>query len=95
MTNAGRVAGDEIAQLYIRDDVSTVTRPVKELKGFSRVHLEPGQTRTVQFAVTPDRLSFLNEEMRRVVEPGTFTIMVGGSSAADKQLTAKLEVVAR
>jgi beta-glucosidase len=95
VTNAGRAAGDEIAQLYIRDDVSSVTRPVRELKGFSRVHLEPGQTRTVEFAVTPDKLSFLNEDMKRVVEPGTFTIMAGGSSAPDKLLTAKLEVVAR
>ncbi|PYT02181.1 MAG: beta-glucosidase, partial [Acidobacteria bacterium] len=94
VTNAGARAGDEIVELYIRDDVSTVTRPVKELKGFERVHLEPGQTRSVQFNVTPDKLSFLDEDMNRVVEPGTFTIMVGPSSASDKLLTAKLEVVA-
>ena len=94
MTNAGARAGDEIVELYIRDDVSTVTRPVKELKGFERIHLEPGQTRTVEFKVTPDKLSFLDEDMNRVVEPGTFTIMVGPSSASDKLLTAKLEVVA-
>jgi beta-glucosidase len=94
VTNAGKMAGDEIAQLYIRDDVSSVTRPVKELKGFRRVHLEAGQTKTVQFSITSEQLSFLDENMNRVVEPGTFTIMVGGSSATGKLLTAKLEVVA-
>ncbi|PYS82891.1 MAG: beta-glucosidase [Acidobacteria bacterium] len=95
VTNAGRMAGDEVAQLYIRDEVSSVTRPVKELKDFRRIHLEPGQTATVQFIITPDKLSFLDEYMNRVVEPGTFTIMVGPNSSTDKLLTAKLEVVAR
>jgi beta-glucosidase len=65
------------------------------LKDFRRVHLEPGQTVTVQFTVTPDKLSFLDVDMHRVVEPGTFTIMVGPSSATEKELTAKLEVVPR
>ncbi|HXG92041.1 MAG TPA: glycoside hydrolase family 3 N-terminal domain-containing protein [Blastocatellia bacterium] len=95
VTNAGRRAGDEIVELYIRDDVSSVTRPVKELKDFRRIHLEPGETRAVEFVITPDKLSFLNEEMRRVVEPGTFTIMVGPSSSADKLLTAKLEILGK
>jgi beta-glucosidase len=95
VTNAGQMAGDEIVQLYIRDEVSSVTRPIKELKGFERVHLEPGQTKTVQFLVTPDKLSFLDEDMRRVVEPGLFDIMLGPSSSADKLLTVKLEIVAR
>ncbi len=93
VTNTGRMAGDEIVQLYIRDDVSSVTRPVKELKDFRRVHLEPGQTQAVQFVIAPDKLSFLNEEMHRVVEPGSFTIMVGPSSSTDRLLTAKLEIV--
>jgi beta-glucosidase len=66
--------------MYIRDDVSSVTRPVKELKDFARVSIEPGATRTVTFTVTPQKLSFYNREMKRVVEPGTFTIMVGGNS---------------
>ncbi|HEY6121429.1 MAG TPA: fibronectin type III-like domain-contianing protein, partial [Pyrinomonadaceae bacterium] len=69
--------------------------PVKELKGFSRIHLEAGQTRTVQFAVTPDRLSFLNEDMKCVVEPGIFRIMVGPSSQSEQLLTADLEIVER
>ena len=95
ITNTGRMAGDEIVQLYIRDQVSSVTRPIKELKDFRRIHLEPGQTRTVQFVITPDKLSFLNQDMRRVVEPGLFDIMVGPSSSSDKLLTAKLEIIAK
>lgn len=93
--NTGRMAGDEIVQLYIRDEVSSVTRPIKELKDFRRVHLDPGQTKTVQFVITPDKLSFLNADMRRVVEPGLFSIMVGPSSSSDKQLTVKLEIIGR
>jgi beta-glucosidase len=78
--NTGSRAGDEVVQLYIRDDVSSVTRPVEELKGFQRVTLAPGETRTVSFEVTPRSLQFWNTDMHRVVEPGTFTIMVGSSS---------------
>jgi len=80
ITNTGNRRGDEVAQMYIRDDVSSVTRPVKELKDFARVSIEPGQTRTVTFTVTPAKLQFYNREMKRVVEPGTFQIMVGGNS---------------
>jgi beta-glucosidase len=91
VANTGKVRGDEVAQMYIRDDVSSVTRPVKELKDFARVSIEPGQTKTVTFTVTPAKLQFYNREMKRVVEPGTFTIMVGGNSV---DLTkATLEVV--
>jgi beta-glucosidase len=80
VTNTGRVPGDEVAQLYIRQNVSSVTRPVKELRGFHRISLDPGETKTVTFALGPSELAFWNREMRRVVEPGTFTIMVGGNS---------------
>jgi len=93
VTNTGKMAGDEIVQMYIRDEVSSVTRPVKELKGFTRIHLKPGETKTVQMPVTPDKLSFLNEDMKRVVEPGTFSIMVGPSSRSEQLLTVKLEIV--
>jgi len=78
--NAGALRGDEVVQLYIRDEVSSVTRPVKELRGFRRLSLEPGETKTVEFILGPDELSFLNRDMHRVVEPGTFKIMVGGNS---------------
>jgi beta-glucosidase-like glycosyl hydrolase len=93
VTNAGSVRGDEIVQLYIRDEVSSVTRPVKELRGFRRISLNPGETKTVEFTLGPDELSFLNRDMHRVVEPGTFTLMVGGNSV--DVTTAKLEVVQR
>ncbi len=67
-------------QMYIRDEVSSVTRPIKELKSFERVSLAPGATKKVIFIITPEKLQFYNREMRRVVEPGTFQIMVGGNS---------------
>ncbi len=93
VTNSGAVRGDEVVQLYIRDDVSSVTRPVKELRGFRRITLNPGETKTVEFTLGPDELSFLNRDMHRVVESGTFTIMVGGNSI---DLTnTKLNVVER
>ena len=92
VTNTGRRAGDEVVQMYLRDDVSSITRPVKELRGFRRIHLKAGEKRTVEFKLTHEELAFANLEMRRVVEPGTFTIMVGPNSVDLK--TAKLEAVA-
>jgi beta-glucosidase len=80
VTNVGNRAGDEVVQLYIRDRVSSVTRPVKELKGFQRVTLEPGQSTSATFPITPDRLAFWNIDMERVVEPGEFELMVGPDS---------------
>ncbi|HKX32205.1 MAG TPA: glycoside hydrolase family 3 C-terminal domain-containing protein, partial [Blastocatellia bacterium] len=90
VTNTGQRAGDEIVQLYIRDLFSSVTRPVLELKDFKRITLAPGESKTVTFLITPDKLSFLDLNMSRVVEPGTFEIMVGPSSA--KHQKVKLEV---
>jgi beta-glucosidase len=81
VTNTGKLRGDEVVQLYIRDVVSSVTRPIKELRGFRRITLEPGQTQTVEFKLGFDELSFLNREMKRVVEPGKFQLMAGGNSA--------------
>jgi len=80
VSNAGKVSGDEVVQLYIRDEVSSVTRPIKELRGFRRITLEPGETKTVEFTLGFDQLSFLDVDMHRVVEPGTFKVMVGGNS---------------
>jgi beta-glucosidase len=80
ITNTSAVRGDEVAQLYIRDEVSSVTRPVKELRGFRRLSIDPGKTEKVEFTLGPEELSFLNRDMHRVVEPGTFKIMVGGNS---------------
>lgn len=93
VTNTGSRAGDEIVQLYIRDLVSSITRPVKELKDFKRISLKPGESQTVEFVITPDKLSFLDLHMNEVVEPGWFDVMVGTSSV--KYETVKLEVVAK
>jgi beta-glucosidase len=78
--NTGARSGDEVVQLYIRDEVSSVTRPVEELKGFQRVNLKPGETKIVSFEITPRSLQFWNTDMRRVVEPGMFTVMTGPDS---------------
>ncbi len=80
ITNTGKKAGDEIVQLYIHDKISSVTRPIKELKDFVRISLEPGETKTVTFQIAPDKLEFYNVDMKRIVEPGDFEIMVGRSS---------------
>ena len=86
VTNTGKRAGCEVVQLYIRDLVSSVTRPIKELKGFRKVPLEPGESTTVTFNITPAELSFFDVNMKYVVEPGDFEIMVGNSSR-DADLT--------
>ena len=91
--NTGARAGAEVVQLYIRDLVSSVTRPVKELRGFARVALEPGEIRTVALPVLPEHLAFTAVDMVRRVEPGEFTVMVGNSSRDDDLTTAVLRVV--
>ncbi len=78
--NTGQVTGDEVVQLYIRDDISSVIRPVKELKGFKRITLKAGEKKRVTFEIGRDELQFYNEDMKRVVEPGKFIIMAGGNS---------------
>ncbi|MCB0558975.1 MAG: glycoside hydrolase family 3 C-terminal domain-containing protein [Phaeodactylibacter sp.] len=89
--NTGQVAGDEVVQLYIRDELASVSRPVKELKGFQRISLEPGGQRSITFELGPEELSMLNKEMQRVVEPGKFRVMIGASSK-DIRLRGILEV---
>lgn len=80
VTNTGARAGDEVVQLYLRDDVASITRPVRMLRGFRRIHLDPGESRTVEFELGQEDLSFPGPDMQPVVEPGTFTVFVGGSS---------------
>jgi beta-glucosidase len=82
VTNTGDVAGVEVAQLYLRDDVARVARPVRLLAGFERVALAPGEACRVTFEVDPRRLAYYDEAMRLVIEPGTVTVMVGGSAGA-------------
>jgi beta-glucosidase len=93
VTNAGERAGDEVVQLYVHERVASVTRPIRELRGFERVTLAPGETRTVRFRLEAAALAFYDREKKRVVEPGTIDVMVGGSSADVK--TTTLGVMAR
>ena len=93
VANTGTRPGTEVVQLYVRDDVGSVTRPVRELKGFQRVTLETGATRTVEFRLPVRELGVWVSAMNYVVEPGTFRVLVGANSTAD--LAAGFEVVAR
>ncbi len=83
--NNGSMWGDEIVQLYVHPKVASVTQPVKALKDFARISLNAGETKTVSFTIDKEKLAFYNKEMKRVVEPGVFELMVGGSSM-DKDL---------
>jgi beta-glucosidase len=93
VTNAGSREGDEVAQLYIHQRVASITRPVEQLRGFKRVTLKPGEKTTVEFEVGPDDLSLLDVNMNRVVELGTFDLMVGANSAQTSSVP--LQVVAK
>ncbi|MFZ0390938.1 MAG: beta-glucosidase BglX, partial [Calditrichia bacterium] len=85
VTNTGSRSGNEVVQLYIHDEVASITRPVKELRGFHRIRLQPKESRRVSFAITANDLSFLNLNMEKVVEPGFFTVFVGGNSQETMQ----------
>ena len=91
--NTGNRAGDEVVQVYIRDVVSSVTRPVKELKEFKKVSLKPGESQTIAFAISPEQLSFTNIDKEFVVEAGDFEIMVGNSSRDQDLSRVMLHVV--
>lgn len=78
--NSGKLAGDEVVQLYICDEYGCVPRPVKELKGFTRLPLQPGETRRETFHLPVNQLAFYDEDMNLVVEPGTIKVMLGSSS---------------
>ena len=92
VTNTGKREGSEVVQMYIRDVVSSVTRPVKELKGFQKVTLKPSETKTVTFDIKPESLAFYDVNMKYVVEPGDFTVMVGTSSRDQDLTKAALKV---
>lgn len=91
VTNTGSRTGAEVVQLYINDVLSSVTRPVKELKGFEKVILNPGEKKSVRFKLTPDQLSFLDQNLNSIVEPGSFSVMVG-SSSKDIRIKGEFEV---
>lgn len=92
VTNTGNRAGDEVVQMYVRDDFASVGRYNKMLKGFERISLQPGETKTVTFKLGFDELNILNQQMKKVVEPGTFTISVGASSQESDLQKATLRV---
>ena len=81
ITNTGAVAGEEVVQLYLRDPVASLVRPVQELRDFAKIALQPGETRTLRFVIGRDKLSFFNAALQWVAEPGEFEIMIGASSA--------------
>ena len=85
--NTGNCAADEVVQLYIRDVVGTISRPVKELKGFKRIHLNAGESQTISFTITPDLLRFYDYQLDYVIEPGDFDIMIGPNSRDVKKKT--------
>ena len=78
---------DEIVQLYIHDQVAGISRPVKELKGFQRVHLSAGESREITFDITPDLLKYYNYNLDNVLEPGTFDLMIGPNSSSLKSVS--------
>jgi beta-xylosidase len=92
VTNTGARPGDEVIQLYVRDEEASVARPVLELRGFQRLHLAAGECRTVTFQLSTEQLAYVDAQYRRVVEPGTIRVLVGRSSV-DLALTAELALV--
>jgi beta-glucosidase len=80
LKNTGKYDGEEVVQLYLRDEVGSVTRPVKELKGFEKIFLKAGETRTVNFVIDKEKLSFYDQKMNWTTEPGNFDVMIGNSS---------------
>jgi beta-glucosidase len=93
VTNTGKREGHEVVQLYVRDVFSSATRPVKELRGFEKILLRPGETKTVSLEITPEKLAFYDIDMNYSVEPGEFVIMVGSSSRDEDLLKEHLTVV--
>ena len=89
--NIDRRKGTEVLQMYIRDNYSSVARPVKELKSFKKIWLDPGQSQTVSIEINPELLPFYDKDIKWILEPGDFTIIVGGSS--DKTENIKLTVL--
>jgi beta-glucosidase len=92
VSNTGARAGDEVVQLYLRDKVASVVRPVKELKDFQRVHLAPGERKTLSFQVDREKLSFFNDQLQWGAEPGDFDLMVGAASD-DIRLVGEFELL--
>ncbi len=91
LTNSGNYDGEEVVQLYIRDMVGSVVRPVKELKGFQKVKLKKGESKQIRFSLTANDLRFYNDQLQHIYEPGAFTLYIGGSSADVKEVKFELK----
>ena len=91
LKNVGKQSGDEVVQLYVRDEIASVVQPIKQLRNFNRVHLAPNEEKSISFLLTADDLSIINHNFEKEVESGLFTIMIGGSSK-DIKLTTQIEV---
>ena len=81
LTNEGKYAGEEVVQLYITDPVASVTRAVKDLKGFQKIMLQPGESKEISFVITTDQLSFYNSDLKKIWEPGKFIVHIGTNSS--------------
>ena len=92
VTNSGKYAGEEVVQLYLRDKVGSVVRPIKELKDFMKIHLEVGETKIIKFTIDKSKLSFYNDKLDYISEPGEFELMIGASSE-DIRLRSNFELV--
>ncbi|HMT97624.1 MAG TPA: glycoside hydrolase family 3 C-terminal domain-containing protein, partial [Ferruginibacter sp.] len=90
VTNTGMLEGKEVVQLYIRDLVGSITRPVKELKGFQKINLKPGESKEVSFTITDEMLKFYNSDLKFVSEPGAFKVFIGGNSRDVKEASFQL-----
>lgn len=91
LTNTGKYAGEEVVQLYLRDEVASIVRPVKELKDFTKLLLQPGESKTVRFVINKEKLSFYNQQLKWITEPGSFNLMIG-SASNDIRLKSKFEL---
>ena len=92
LTNSGKFAGDEVVQLYLRDKVGSVVRPIIELKDFQKIHLNVGETKTINFTIDKEKLAFYNQQLEWGTEPGDFDLMIG-SSSSDIRLRTTFELV--
>lgn len=92
LTNSGRFPGEEVVQLYLRDEVASLVRPVKELKDFKKVFLKNGESKSIQFILNTDKLSFYNELLNWIAEPGMFDLMIG-SASNDIRLNSTFELI--
>lgn len=104
VTNSGKVAGDEVVELYLNDEKASTPRPIRQLEGFSRINLKPGESRDLEFSLVPRQFSMINDKEKRVIEPGYFTISVGGKqpgfkgyqdAAMTQVVTARIKVTGK